>query len=246
MSVRADNPFRLGRLPLPRDDRDFPMRAVLEEAPRAETRTRQFWPMPLVIDQDGTGTCEGQGWTHWLADGPVQHPSISALQDPAAAFQYGCDLYVEATGDITLQEGAYTRQLVNTLVSRGLVGAYRRAYVVQDVYDWLLYEGPAGFGLEWRWPMFTPVNSNGEEFVEERDHRDCWLRFDETSPIAGGHFTILDGIDLAPDPATGWPAFVRLHNSWGRGWGHGGVARLALPDFESLFVGDCWSCTELA
>lgn len=246
MGAVPATPYGLGRRPLPPDPRDFPMRAVLEEAPRVETLDRRFWTMPRVIDQGATGTCEGQGWTHWLADGPVRHPTITALNDDVAARDYGFDLYVEATGDTSLQEGAYTRQLVRTLVSRGLVGAYHRAYNVDDLLDWLLYEGPVGHGSYWYYGMFATYNSRGETFREDRDGRDCWLRVDETTGIAGGHFYVLDGVDLDPDPSTGWPPFVRLHNSWGRGWGHGGVARLTLPDLEALFVGDAWACTEVA
>ncbi len=235
----------LGRKPLPKDERDFPMRHHLEAADKlGEAKTRQFWTMPLVIDQDNTGTCEGQGWTHWLADGPVQHPSIEELKSDTTAYDYGVDLYLEATGDTSLQEGAYTRQLVRTLVNRKLVGAYHRAYSVQDIIDWLLYMGPVGHGSYWYWSMFYPVNSKGEEFREDQDFRDCWVDFNEASGIAGGHFYVLDGIDLAPI-TDGWEPYVRVHNSWGREWGHNGIARLKLTDLEALFVGDAWACTEL-
>ena len=120
---------RLGRKALPRDDRDYRIADLLTPT----TQTRKYYYRPLILDQGNTGTCEGNAWTGWLADGPVTHPSITALKDSTTGEAYARELYVQATGDQTLEQGAYTRQILRVLVSRGLLGAYYRAASVDEV-----------------------------------------------------------------------------------------------------------------
>lgn len=217
-----------GRLELPRDDRDFSVRQLLTAA----TTGMRNWPKPLVLDQGRTGTCEGNAWTGWLADGPVKHPDIAAIQDAGAGEQYAQDLYVEATGDKTLQKGAYTRQILTVLVGRGLVGAYYNAANVDEVVQTILTVGPVCFGSNWYGSMDTPQTAYGN----------VYLSVDEASGVRGGHEYLLDGVNL--EPADGEP-YVRLHNSWGTGWAHGGTARVTLNDLGKLFVGDAFVATEL-
>jgi hypothetical protein len=155
-------PRKLGRLPLPRDDRDFKLANIL---PARGSATRKFWKRPLVLDQGATGTCEGNAWTGWLADAPVYHPDIPALNDPIQGEVYARQLYVEATGDTTLQEGAYTRQLLNVLVGRGLVGAYHRASSVDEVVTAILTLGPVCFGSNWYRSMDDVVDEYGNSYI---------------------------------------------------------------------------------
>jgi len=236
-------PHSLGRLPLPKDKRDFLMEEVFDRKNvKLSEYTRKMWRRPVITNQGQFGTCEGHGWTAWLTDGPIEHPEILALRgDPDTARRYAERLYVAATGDTTMQEGAYSRQLVKQLLNRKLIGAYSRAALMQDGLDWLLNIGPVGHGSYWYYSMFEPVNSKGQLYSSNDGH-DCWINVDESSGTAGGHFYLLDGIDLAP--TTGKP-FVRVHNSWGRGWGFDGTAKLSIEDLEILFVGDMWACEEL-
>lgn len=195
---------------------------------------RKYWYRPLVLNQGNTGTCEGNGWTHWLADGPVIHPDIP-IGDVATGEKYARELYVEATGDTTLQEGAYSRQLVSVLLKRGLVGAYYRADTIDEIVTALKFKGPVGFGCDWYRSMDQP------RFVSFPS-KNAWLDVDEASGIRGGHFFILDGIDDAPAED---PPFVRMHNSWGPNWAWLGTARISLVDLGKLMVGDAWICEEV-
>lgn len=219
----------LGRLPLPRDDRDYRLDTIL----RRTTATRKFWYRPLMLDQGYTGTCEGNAWTGWLADGPITHPDIAALDDPTTGEAYARALYVEATGDTSLQEGAYTRQLLSVLVKRGLVGAYYRASSVEEVCQAILTLGPICFGSPWY--------SSMDRVVLQYDN--AYIRVDEASGVRGGHEYLLDAVNLSPSAG---PPFARLHNSWGPGWGHQGTVRVSIDDLHLLFVGDAFICSELA
>jgi hypothetical protein len=220
---------KLGRLPLPRDDRDFRLADILPDRGLA---TYKYWYRSLVLNQGNTGTCEGNAWTGWLADGPITHPSITALKDATAGEEYARQLYVEATGDTSLQEGAYTRQLLKVLVGRGLIGAYHAAASVDEIITTLLRVGPVCFGCDWYSSMDTVVNQ----------YDNSYIFVDEASGVRGGHEFILDGINLSP--GSGLP-YVRMHNSWGVGWAHEGTARITLDDLRKLFVGDAFVATEL-
>lgn len=222
---------RLGRKPLPRDDRDYPLRDLLPA--KAAGATFRYWYSRLRLDQGDTGTCEGNGWTHYLADGPVTHPAIAELKDPAAAEEFARTLYVEATGDETLQDGAYSRQVLRVLRDRGLVASYHRAASVEEIVQAVLTLGPVGFGSEWYRSLDDPVEDYGNAY--------CYV--DEASGSRGGHFYIFDGVNL--NPADG-PPFLEQLNSWGPSWAHNGRARFPIEDVHKLFVGDAWICTEVA
>jgi hypothetical protein len=220
----------LGRLPLPRDERDYKLSAIL---PPRGSATRKFWKRPLMLDQGATGTCEGNAWTGWLADAPVYHPDIPDLNDATTGEYYARQLYVEATGDDTLEQGAYTRQILKVLVSRGLVGAYHRAASVDEVITAILTLGPVCFGSNWYRSMDDVQSMYGNSYIY----------VDEATGSRGGHEYILDAIDLAP--AEG-PPYARLHNSWGSDYGHDGTVRVTIEDLNTLFVGDAYIATELA
>src|SRR5205085_5483189 len=169
----------------------------------------------------------------WLADGPITLPDITALNEPGTGEDYARRLYVDATGDTTLEQGAYTRQILNVLVSRGLLGAYYRASSVEEVVQAILTVGPVCFGSSWYHSMDTVISKYGNAYI----------RVDESSGVRGGHEYLLDGVNLAP--ADG-PPFVRLHNSWSAQWAWLGTARVSIDDLHLLFVGDAFIATEEA
>lgn len=230
VSEEKDKPGKLGRLPLPRDDRDYRLASIL---PPRGTATSKYWSRPLMLNQGNTGTCEGNGYTAYLADGPITHPDITALNDPVTGEEYARQLYVDATGDTTLQQGAYTRQILSVLVQRGLVGAYHKAASVDEIITTLLTMGPICHGSYWY--------SSMDKVVYQYDN--AYIFVDESTAIRGGHLYLLDGINLAPRHG---PPFVRIHNSWGPNWAHLGTGRLPIDDLHMLFVGDAFVLTELA
>ncbi len=218
----------LGRLVNPVDERDklYPMRALIPT--EVTPRTRRFWAgedlltpgaQALVLDQGATGTCVANDATHWLNDAPVTQPNLRL--DEAYAVQ----LYVEATGDTTLQEGAYTRQVVDVLRSRGLMPTYNWAESVGDITDHLLYRGPVMFACSW---------TRGSDYPTMLSWTDGTTRYYLTHSGAsrGGHSFLLDGIFLTPPVG---PPFVRMRNSWGPDWCNHGFAQIAIEELTKMF-----------
>jgi hypothetical protein len=223
----------LGRKPQPLDLRDFHVSRIPFYGP-ARGATRQFWTMgggAMRLDQGQTGTCEGNAWTNWLIAGPVVHPDVAAFADAGVAETWARKLYVDATGDTSLQQGAYTRQILKVLKTRGEIGTYAAMSTADEIVNALLTVGPVCHGSDWYESMFDPISKYGNSY----------LVVDESSGVAGGHAYCLTAVDLAP--ADG-PAYVRVENSWGSGWGHNGTARLSITNLHRLFVGDAWTATE--
>ncbi|MDP9301853.1 MAG: hypothetical protein M3P43_13325 [Actinomycetota bacterium] len=224
--------YGLGRRPLPKDERDFSVRRIpqLQET----TTTRKFWSMggpDMRLDQGQTGTCQGQAWTNWLIAGPITHPDFPAFSDADTAEAFARQLYLDATGDATLEQGAYTRQILKVLTQRTWIGAYYRCSSVDEIVQTILTVGPVCHGSSWFNSMFDPVS----------EYENSYLRVDEASGVAGGHEYLLSAVNLAP--AEG-PPYVRVENSWGGSWAHNGCARISIDDLRVLFVGDAYVCSE--
>src|SRR6185295_2116054 len=88
-----------------------------------------WWGMvngKMRIDQGQEGTCVGHGCTNVLMDAPSSHTDFPSFDNPADAHAFARKLYYDATHDDTYQEGAYTRDALNVLVSRGQIASYHR------------------------------------------------------------------------------------------------------------------------
>lgn len=229
----------LGRLPHKLDERDY----LLRDTPRFEAAQRDklesvvWWSMAghgMRIDQGQEGTCVGHGCTNVLMAGPVTHPHFAAFDSPSDAHLFARQLYFDATGDSTYQQGAYTRDALNVLVKRGQIASYHALRSVSEIVTTLQSIGPVTFGSDWYESMFTP----------HTQYENSYLKVDKSSGLAGGHLYSLTGVDLSP--IHGGPEFVRMENSWGPGWGHDGTARITLDDLAVLFDGDCFFLAEQA
>jgi hypothetical protein len=93
-----------------------------------------------------------------------------------------------------------------------------------DLRATLLEVGPVCVGVDWFTSMDSPV----------QEHDNSYLPVDFASAVRGGHEFVLNAIDL--EPAAG-PPFYRMKNSWGKGWAHGGTARIACAKMEALLFG---------
>ena len=225
----------LGRLPHKPDVRDFHISQIPYYGP-ARGVTRMFYTMAghdFRIDQGQEGTCEGHSWTNFFLAGPVTHPTFPSFDNPQDAHLFARKLYLDATGDTTFQQGAYTRQILKVVLARGEIGAYYQCPSVDEITNALATVGPVCFASNWYESMFEPVSKYGNSY----------LHVDTSSGIAGGHAYCLTGMNLAP--AEG-PPYVRMENSWGAGWGHDGTARIAIADLRVLFDGDAYHATEEA
>lgn len=208
-------PGGLGRLRHPSTTRAAALHPVEH---RRSGRTRRFWfEGEVFLNQGSTGTCVGNALGHRYADGPVRHPGI----DEAWAQR----LYVDASGDQTLEVGTSALEACRVLLARGEVSAFHWILTPGDLRATLLEVGSVCVGVDWFASMDRPV----------QQFDNSYLPVDFASPIRGGHEFVLNAIDLAP--AFGGPAYYRMKNSWGKGWAHGGTARVACDDMEALLFG---------
>jgi hypothetical protein len=226
--------YGLGRKPHKRDERDYMLREAVPFPVSLPVAGVQWWAMAghdMRINQGAEGTCVGHGCTNVLMAAPSEHSTFPSFKDPYNAHLFARELYYDATGDGTYQEGAYTRDALNVLVERGQIAAYYRLGGVEEIKSTLLTFGPVTFGSTWYRPMFTPVAKYGNYY----------LRVDPNAVVEGGHLYCLTGVNLAP---TEGPPYVRMENSWGPGWGKNGTARIAIDDLSILFDGDAYVLTE--
>lgn len=210
-------PGGLGRNPHPETPDAaalYPVRALL--TPTTSTR-KYWWQGGAHLDQGQTGTCVGNAFAHRRADSPRPTSGI----DEAWARK----LYVDASGDTTLQQGTSGILACRVLAERGTISAYHWVTSPSEFRQTLLTIGSVCIGIDWYNSMFTP----------NVQYSNSYLKVDKSSGLAGGHEVVINGINLAP--STG-PAFYRLKNSWGTGWGKGGTARVACNALDDLIFND--------
>lgn len=217
----------LGRVPHPETPRArqlYPITPLLT----ASTRTyRYWWEGGAWLDQGQTGTCVGNAFAHRRADSPI--PITGITEDWART------LYVDASGDTTLQEGTSGLAACRVLATRGTITSYHWVTTAEELRTAVLDLGTVCVGTNWYESMFDPVERYGNSY----------MRVSPASGLAGGHEYLINGINLAPSEG---PPFARMKNSWGKGWGHGGTARFELSALEDLLFsadGDAVLITEV-
>jgi hypothetical protein len=230
--------YGLGGKPHRKDERDYLLRAVpRERLPEVGTSTARWWAMhapEFRIDQGNEGTCVGHGVTNYLAGAPKQHLSFPSFADVNAAHLFAKNLYLEITGDLTYQQGAYTRDALDWCLAKGYASAYYRLADTDEIIDTLLNLGPVIFASPWFDSMFSPAFPSWSS--------NAYLNVNPDSGLAGYHLYVLNGIDLAPDTGD---RFVRMWTSWGH-WGKNGTARIYVDDLPILYDGDAYVLTEEA
>lgn len=216
--MKADQPNALGRIYIPDErDRNFPMAAAL---PEAEVRGwRYWWADGWWGDQWYTPQCVAYAWLHLLEDGPVTQapyaPQREAQYDEGALYRPS-RLYVEAQlvdawpGED--YDGTSVRAGAKVLQREGFISSYRWAWDVDTITKALLTTGPVVVGTAWYEDMFEP-DEHG--YIHPR------------GAGAGGHAYLLNGVNTDE-------GFYRIKNSWGRGWGSNGHARIKISDMHML------------
>lgn len=198
-----------------RDER-YPMRALLPRA--ASTRSARTWDLPYdALDQGGTGTCTAHAATHALMCAPYRHKASRLGFTPMQLYREGVlhdgwpqnDAEATASSDDQLQFGSDGRAMAKALEARGWLKEYRWGWTVEDVTEWLLERGPVMIGTNWYDSMFN-VDHEGR------------IKIGATSPIAGGHETVLRRYEKRR-------GLYLLRNSWGRKFNGTG---LGLPGFK--------------
>ena len=233
--------YYLGAKPDRYDPRDYSFRTLMgvPVAEAAKAVDRKFYSMvnpDFRLDQGNEGTCVGHAITNVLTAGPSPHPTFADFTTTEKAHQFARGVYLDATGDSTYQDGAYPRDACDVILKRGLIDSYWRVETVDDIITCLLTYGPVSISVPWYGSMFYVDGTLSKQFGN------YWIKVNLDSTLAGYHEIALTGIDMAPD--NGAPPFVRVENSWGKGWGWDGTARLAVDSLRRLNLSDNWTFAE--
>ncbi len=216
----------LGRIHVPDEqDKHYPLRAALP--PRGTPRPDyRYWWSHGIEDQDGTTECVAYSGHGWALDGPVRNTKVPD-QDT---------IYNEARKRDgipgTDYDGTNDRGLMKFFKEIGIVAEYRWAQTMDDVLDGIAFLGPLLFGTDWYRGMFEP------------DERGFLV---PTGPIDGGHEWEIIGVSFNYE-------FLTMKQTWGRGWGNNGRAKVSFEVAEFLlfddsrpggYPGDCCIGTEV-
>lgn len=208
---------RLGRLQEFDDlSRNFPIRAVIRE--RAPLRS-YTWSCQNYLDQGREGACVGFAFSHEASARPVKVQNVTdamAVEIYKRAKQL--DGYLGEN-----YEGTSVIAGAKACVERGWYREYRWGFGLEDVLLALGYKGPVVLGLNWYEGMFSP-DSNG--FIHAK------------GDLMGGHAILANGVSLKNKT-------VRLHNSWGRGFGMNGECFISFDDLDRLLHEQGEACIPL-
>jgi len=178
------------------------------------TRTNKFyWENGAWLDQGNFGTCVGNALAHRRADAPKPVTGIDEA--------WAQNLYVQASGDTSMQQGTSAILACRVLQDWGDISAYYWMSDADELRNTVLNVGSVCIGVYWYYSMEYPYAYNNNMYIN----------INEASGIAGGHEVLVNGVNLAP--AVGKP-YYRIKNSWGRGWGHNGTVRVFTEDLENL------------
>lgn len=195
--------------------------------------TRPFqsrgWTCNIYNDQGREGACVGFGWSHELSARPRIIPTDNAfaLQIYNRAKQLDPWAGEDYEGTSVLAGAKATQEHLN---SAGIpyIGSYRWAFGIQDVLRVISYAGPVVLGIDWYYDMYTPDANN---------------YITPTGDVVGGHCILAKHqkiVKLDPNKPADFlnldqdKSHVRLHNSWGRGYGLGGDAFITVRDLNFL------------
>ena len=209
----------LGRVPsIHPQNMDHPMRGLLPMRARIpgvstlvlpKVKSWRFDGPPL--DQGETGTCVAHSASHFWHAEPFRHRGFlnpfDLYREIVLHDEYASNDHEANLADNLLQAGTSGTGAAKALQKRGLIGEYVWGKSVGDVILWLQSRGCVMLGSNWYPSFFTP---DAEGFI----------KFQRGQRSAGGHETLLRGVDLRRGTVEGI-------NSWGPGWNAG--ARLCRP-----------------
>ena len=230
---------------------DFTNR-VVDRVPEFDEKSRRFaavspydtrplfsrgWTCDVYNDQGREGACVGFAWSHELSARPriIRRDANFALDIYRRARQLDPWPGEDYDGTSVLAGIKAVREYAN---SEGLpyYDTYRWAFGIEDVLRVLTYAGPMVLGIDWYYSMYTP----------DENHY-----ITPTGNKVGGHAILAKHqriVKLNPDlPATfnnvdKDRSHVRLHNSWGRGYGLNGDAFITVRNLEKLLMDGGEAC----
>lgn len=208
----------------------------LDRIPEFDERSRQFaarhliaaaqaprsfsWSCATVLDQGPDGACVGFGWSHEAAAKPAVVPGIN--YDVAFALYRRAQQLDEWPGED--YEGSSVIAGAKAANEKGWITSYRWNFGIDDTILALGYLGPVVLGTNWYDAMF---DVDAKVFISPG-----------VSKVAGGHCYLANKVNVKEE-------YVTVHNSWGRGWGNNGEAKLRFKDLDRLLREAGESCVPM-
>lgn len=214
---------------------NFPITAKLETDQRVPQS--KSWSITTWLDQGSEGACVGFGFSHDLIAEP--HVVTTYKDAPVDNLFARQKVYWEAQkidewdggsypGASPRYEGSSVLAGAKVLTSYGLYSGYHWGLNLQQVALGIGYDGPAILGVKWFEGM---QNTDAQGFIHP------------TGAVQGGHCILAYGVvvifKLGTTDKT-WAnvdldrSFIKMHNSWGKGWGMRGDCFMSLRNFEKL------------
>jgi C1A family cysteine protease len=209
----TDNPYGLGALPSPPDDRDFDIGPLLAQAPDAALpdryAVRRLGP---VLDQGQTPMCVA-----------YSSSSLKAMQDrldQKVWFDFDEPTFFRRIGGT--QYGAYTRAAMAEMLKVGYptrngnadrhrITAYYRVPVQAKAIKRVIRRlGPVLLSVDWAQSWFYPKRGG---MLPAWDHS------------IGGHAVVCFGWNTKG---------LRIRNSWGEDWGRDGNATIPYAELDHI------------
>jgi len=212
-STVADRRFDRIAAPNPAALAKYPIRGILQD--HQQQVVSKSWAIGPILDQGQQGACVGYGWTDELAARPV--PVSGVGQATAIPLYYQCqrdDQFPggEYPGARPISSGTTVEAGAQVLTAAGHYSEYRWARTERDVALAVGHKGPVVIGVNFYAGMEDP-DSGG--FIRK------------TGDNLGGHCMLVFGINARQ-------SFYKIQNSWGPGWGQGGVCYLSRDDLGAL------------
>jgi hypothetical protein len=221
--VRKSNLFKstdaqiklLGRLKeFDARSRKYPIRALLGARRPERSYT---WACNDHLDQGREGACVGFAWAHEL----IARPKEFFLGSQNAREIY----HIAQTLDRWPGENYEgTSVIAGVKAVQKLfpqaIPEYRWGFDINDVVQTLGYFGPVVLGIPWYTGMIQP-SADGSIYP--------------SGNIEGGHAILATGYNRKTGK-------IRLHNSWGRGWGVNGDCFIYKSDLEFILKQDGEAC----
>lgn len=240
--------------------KNYPISSILT----TKMLNNKIWKCEKFLDQGTEGACVGFAWGHGLNAAPYNTP---VTNNTARTIYYAAQQWDEWAG--TEYDGTSVIAGAKTISSLGFMSEYRWAFGIDDVINTLSNYSPVILGVNWYSDMLdTDENgfiqptgellgghallANGIEVSNDILHettpieeltRKNWKVWRRTSKNRMNFrewkknkvSSVVYG-EMLPDP------IIRLHNSWGKGWGVNGDAFIYASDLAKLLNEDGEAC----
>lgn len=208
-------------------NRNYPVTAAPRLARRLAQplRYRRWGGTSVILNQGELGSCTGNACVGMLARNPLRPLNASTRFGQTLARQlYSAATGIDDTWGIpgrwpTEDTGSTTVAVLTAAQNLNLIDEFRWSFSFEDTLSTLCNVGPMICGMDWD---------------EGFDHPDVLGQVTFTGRLRGGHEICL--VAYLPDPHAEGGAWIEFVNSWGKGYGINGRARMSAATLRYLLI----------